>query len=227
MPALLTPAQREHLRSGALCINTLIDFHLDSGRVSFWDGGEPMSFEGQSYLPASEFGEIGVISLGKDLGAEGLVIKLNGTALIEAAGFGDPAALFGQIEQETYQMRRVDVRFLFTANDTGEVILLRRRYAGFIDQMRQVEEIGEDGAMISWLEVAVEPITRRYGVRGGRTRSHDDQQDIFPGDTGFLFTSSTIEKVGTLYWGRKAPNARRDGVIGLWPDSWGRPIIGG
>lgn len=206
MPIPLSPEQRALLSSGPLAIRTLIDFHLDSGRYSFWDGDKAAVFEGATYIPASEFGEIGAVSLGKDLGAEGIELRLNGTRLLEAAPeFGDPGRLFGSVENEDYQLRRVDIRFAFFHGETGAVALLVRRYAGFIDQIRQVEQVGDDGEITAWLIVSLESIARRYLVRGGRTRSHDDQQDIWPGDDGFKFTASSVLKQGTLYWGRRPP----------------------
>lgn len=203
MAITLTTQQRALLRSGALAARCLIDFHLDSGRQSYWDGDEPMDFDGTTYVPASDFGEITAISLGLDLGAEGMEVRLNGTKLHEASPDPlDPGALFGTIEGENYQLRRVDIRFAFFSAETGELVLLIRRFAGFIDQIQQKEEIGDDGRMTEWLIVKLESIARRYGVRGGRTRSHDDQQDIWPGDTFFKFTADSSSKAGTLFWGR-------------------------
>lgn len=199
----LNDEQRALLRSGAVGVRTLIDFHLDSGRQSYWDGEANAEFEGQTYIAASEFGEVGPISMGKDLGAEGVEVKLNGTKLLEAAGGGDPAELFGTITTENYQMRRVDISFaFFDAN--YQLVLLVRRFAGYIDQIRQVEEVG-NGKITSWLIVSLESIARRYLIRGGRTRSNDDQQEIWPGDTFFSRVAPTIAKQGTLYWGRKPP----------------------
>lgn len=209
MAITLTTAQRELLAAGAVHIRTLIDFHLDSGRYSFWDGEFDMAFEGQTYVSASDFGEVSAISLGQDLGAEGVEIKVNGTKLQEASPDPlDPGALFGTIETENYQLRRVDIRFAFFDPETLELVLLVRRYAGFIDQVRQVEEVGDAGQITSWLIFNLESIARRYSVRGARTRSHDDQQEIWAGDTFFKFTASTIEKANTLYWGREPPKNR-------------------
>lgn len=214
MPIALSAEQRALLRSGALAIRTLIDLHFDGGRVSVWDGHEHFAFDGVTYVACADFGEISAISLGQDLGAEGVELRLNGTRLLEASP--DPfdlAAVFGTVEQENYQLRRVDIRFAFFDADTGALALLVRRFAGFIDQIRQVEEVGDDGQMTSWLIVSCESIARRYGVFGGRTRSHDDQLDIWAGDTGFKFTANAVMKSGTLYWGRMAPNQSKSGGL--------------
>lgn len=204
MPIPLTPSQREALR-GQIKVRTLIDFYLDSGRYSFWDGDGNVDFDGTTYLAAAEFGEISSISLGQDLGAEGIEISLNGTALVEASpAASNAAALFGSVETENYQMRRVEIRFAFFSAETDELVLLVKRFAGFIDQMRQVEEFA-DGVATEWLRCALESIARRYSVRGARTRSNDDQLDIWASDEGFKFTASAISKQGTLYWGRRGP----------------------
>lgn len=212
MAIVLTTEQRALLASGAVAIRTLIDIHLDSGRLSVWDGEFDADFDGQTYKAVSDFGEISAISLGQDLGAEGMEIRLNGTKLQEESPDPiDPGALFGTIESENYQLRRVDIRFAFINPETLEVVLTVRRYAGFIDQIRQVEEVGDDGKITAWLIVSLESIAKRYSARGGRTRSHDDQQEIWSGDTFFKFTASAIEKQGTLYWGREPPKTRGAG----------------
>lgn len=210
----LTAEQQAYLRSGAIVVRTLIDFHLDSGRYSFWDGDENFDFEGQTYIVASDFGEISAISMGKDLGAEGVEIRVNGTKLQELSPDPlDPGAIFGTIGEENYQTRRVDIRFAFFHAETGALVLLAKRYAGYIDQMRQVEEIGDDGNLTAWLIISLESIARRYLVRGGRTRSHDDQQEIWPGDTGFKYTGASIGKQRSLWWGRNAPASSSVGGI--------------
>lgn len=204
MPVPLTDEERATLASGALAIRTLVDFHFDSGRVSFWDGDAPYTIGGQEYLPIGDYGEIGEISMGADLGAEGVELKLNGTKLIEdSPDLTDPGALFGEIEDETYQMRRVDIRFAFFSTTTGALVFSVKRYAGLIDQIRQVEELSDamDRAE-EWLIVALESVARRYGQRNGRTRSNEDQQAIFPGDEFFLFTSPSVARQGSLTWGR-------------------------
>ncbi len=208
MAVTLTAAQRALLQSGRVAVRTLMDFYLDSGRASFWDGHQNMAFDGTTYYAASDVLEISAINLGRELGAEGITIRLNGTKLQEASPDPlDPGALFGTMESVNYQMRRVEIRFAFFDPDTGAMIMVVRRYTGFIDQARQVEDVNDDGSMQCWLVLSIESILRRYGVRGGRTRSHDDQQDIWASDTGFKFTASTIEKQGTLYWGRLPPGA--------------------
>lgn len=203
----LTADQRAALRGHAIAIRTLIDIYLDSGRYSFWDGGENFTYDGATYVDASAFASVSAISAGQDLGAEGVTLTLNGTKLLEAAGDpSDPAAILGTIENEIYQLRRVEIRFAFFSAETGELLLVVRRYAGLIDQARQEEEMGE-GAVASLLVLAVESIVRRYGRRGGRTRSHEDQQEIWLGDTFFKYTASAVGRAGTLFWGRKPPGS--------------------
>lgn len=208
----LTADQRAALRGHAISVRTLIDIYLDSGRYSFWDGGETLTYDGADYLDASAFGSVSAISSGSDLGAEGIELTLNGTKLLEASGDpSDPAAILGTIEDEIYQLRRVEVRFAFFSAETGALLLVVRRYAGLIDQARQ-EEVMSEGGVAALLVLAVESIVRRYGRRGGRTRSHEDQQEIWAGDTFFKFTASATAKTGSLFWGRKPPGSTTPGV---------------
>lgn len=215
MPVALTADERAALRRPRLAVRVLIDLYLDSGRASFWDGGEHWAYDGTTYYAVSEFGEVSAISMGLDLGAEGIELRLSGTKLKQASIDPlDPGALFGTIEEEDYQLRRVNVRYAFFDPDAGAdaeaaLLLIIPGHAGLIDQIRQVEEISEEsGEAEDWLIVSCESVARRYGVRTGRTRSHEDQQEIWPGDTFFKFTAPTTAKQGSLWWGRKAPITR-------------------
>lgn len=213
MAITLTADERAALRRGAVGVRALIDLYFTSGRYSFWDGDVIWNFEGQNYVPISEFGEISPISLGQDLGAEGIEIVVNGTRLVEAAGGTDPGALFGTIELEAYQMRRVEIRLAFFDIETGALLFLRRRYTGIIDQIRHEERRVESGAMNMFLVVGVESLARRYGTRLGRTRSHEDQQEIYPGDEFFKFTMASGATRPALVWGRKSAQTGGGGGV--------------
>ena len=56
--------------------------------------------------------------------------------------------------------------------------------------------------------MALESVARRYGVRSGRTRSNEDQQAIYPGDTIFKFTAPSTAKSGAMWWGRKSQRSK-------------------
>jgi len=208
MPITLTADQRAALRRNAIGVRTLMDIYLDSGRYSFWDGWRNWTYGGAAYLAAAEFCEMSAIQTGQDLGAEGITVKLNGTKLLDGVpGGGDPGALFGQIEAETYQLRRVNIQFAFIDAETRALLFVIRRYSGLIDQFRQSEEMGADGRAQAILTMSLESVARRYGNRGGRTRSHEDQNEIWPGDTGLKFVSASIAGAGAVYWGRSKPAA--------------------
>ena len=213
MPITLTDAQRAALESNAIAIRVLIDLYLDSGRYSFWDGGRDWEYDGTIYRAASDFGEISSIRMGQDLGAEGMELKLNGTKMQELSPDPlDPGALFGTIESEPYQMRRTHIHFAFfdvAPGARGTLLFKVRRYAGLIDQIRQVEEIGDDGMAQAMLVVSLESVARRYGVRSGRKRTAVDQREIYPDDSFFDFVPQTTAKQGSLYWGRLPPGAAR------------------
>jgi hypothetical protein len=203
MAVALTVDQRNALRGHAIAIRTLIDIYLDSGRYSFWDGDPNGEFDGTTYLAAAALGWISPISMSQDLGAEGVEMTLDGSRLVEGSPDAlDAAALLGSIELESYQLRRTEIRFAFFSAETGELLLLLRRHTGSIDQIRQLEEIDDSGGARQLMVVAVESLARRYGRRAGRTRSHEDQTEIFAGDTFFKFTASSIAKQGALTWGR-------------------------
>lgn len=212
MAVALTTDERAALQRGAIAIRTLIDIHLDSGdggRQSLWDGDCDLAYDGVTYRAAPEdIISMGSISAGQDLGAEGVQVRVNGTRLREAnPDAGHPAALFGTITSLNYQIRRFDVRFAFFNSETGALIMVKRRFAGFISHMSQSEEIDEStGRAACWLTINLESIVLRYSNRAARTRGHDDQQEIWPGDTGCKFTASVAANA-TLPWGRAPPKS--------------------
>lgn len=209
MALALTADQITYLRSNGVAIRTLVDLYLDSGRISVWDGDEQWTFDGTTYAAVADLVSIDAIRMGTDLGAEGVQITVNGTKLQEASPDPlDPGAIFGTVTTENYQQRRMEIRYAFFNAETGALIFLKRRFAGLIETMRQVESIDDDGRAQSLLVVSCESIVRRYGKRIGRTRSHEDQQEIWPGDTFFKFTADSVSSQGAIYWGRNAPGAR-------------------
>lgn len=200
----LTPDQRQALR-GPVAIRILVDLYLDSGRYSFWDGDAHAAFNGATYLSAAAVGGVSPISLGQDLGAEGITLTLDGTRLLEIAGDPrDPAEVLGTFEDENYQQRAVDVSYAFFSMETQALILVQRRFAGLIDQAPiQERPPGDDGPGAVILTINCESLARRYGRRVGRLRSHDDQQEIWPGDDFYKFKASTLANERNLLWGRK------------------------
>ncbi|MBI1188325.1 MAG: DUF2163 domain-containing protein [Alphaproteobacteria bacterium] len=204
----LTPDQRAALRGHALGIRALADVYLDSGRYSFWDGDAHLNLNGALYLAAGAFAGATHISYGADLGAEGLELTLDGTRLAALSPDPlDPAQILATIEEETYQQRRVEVRFAFFSMETHALLFTLRRFAGVIDQIEQRTELSDDGAR-RLLIVKCESVARRYGRRLGRTRSNEDQQAIFPGDEFFKYVVPAVTTQGSLYWGKNPPPVR-------------------
>ncbi|MGL5116504.1 MAG: hypothetical protein ACRC7C_14390 [Beijerinckiaceae bacterium] len=209
MALALTGAQRALLRGPAIAIRVLVDLYLGSGRYSFWDGAEHMTLSGQMYLAAGAFSSVSSISFGQDLGADGIEIVFDATRLLEGSPEPfDPAALLATIHDETYHQKRVDIRFAFFDPETGEQALTVRRFGGVIDQI-EIRDAppGEDGPGGALMVIRCESIARRYGRREGRTRSHEDQTEIWGADDFFKFTSSTIASERNIVWGRKPAGA--------------------
>lgn len=203
MAVPLTSDQRAALRSGAIAIRLLIDFYLDSGRYSFWDDDSIAVFDGTTYYGVAAFGEISSVSLGIDLGAEDIEMRLDLTRLLNASDDpSDPANILAAIEQESYQQRRTELRYAFFSAETGALIMTIRRFAGLIDQMGMQEEVEPDVPNRALLVVRCNSIARRYGRRTGRRRTHEDQQEIWPGDDFFKFVASTVNSEANLSWGK-------------------------
>jgi len=210
MAVTLTDAQRRALREKAVALRVLVDLYLGSGRYSFWDGDAHASFEGQTYLAAGAFATVSQISYGQDLGAEGIEITFNASTLLaQSAEPFDPAALLSTIHAEAYHQRRIDVRFAIFDAETGALVLLIRRFAGLIDQI-EIREVpsGDEGPGGALMVIKCESVARRYGRREGRTRTHEDQQEIWGAgvDDFFKFVASSISGETRLLWGRAPTN---------------------
>ena len=218
MAVPLTPEQRLALRQHAIGLRVLVDLYLGSGRYSFWDGAEHYTIGGQLYLAAGAFAQISAISYGQDLGAEGMEIIFDATRLLDVSPEPfDPAALLATIHEEAYHQRRIDIRFWFFDAETGAEVLVLRRFAGIIDQI-EINEApgGDDGPGSATMRIKCESVARRYGRREGRTRSHEDQQEIWGAgqDDFFKFTSASIAGERRLMWGR---NTGAQGAGGIAP----------
>lgn len=210
----LTPAQRAGLRRGAIGARALLDLYLGSGRYSFWDGDEHQDFNGQTYISAGAFATVSDISYGIDLGADGIEIVFDATRLLNASPDPfDPVKLLASITAESYHQRRAELRLVLFDIETREQILLTRSFTGVIDQM-VIEEApaNSNGGASVLLVLKLESVARRYGRRVGRTRTHEDHQEIWPGDNFFQFVSSTVAKERQLYWGRMPPAGTVSGV---------------
>jgi hypothetical protein len=206
MAVALTTEQRTALQGPAIAIRVLADFYLGSGRYSFWDGVEHMSIGGQEYLAAGAFASITPISFGSDLGAEGIEITLDATRLLSGTeDASDPAELLATIHEEAYHPKRVEVRFAFFSAETGELVLSLKRFAGIIDQI-EIREVppSSDGPGAALMVMRCESVARRYGRREGRTRSHEDHQEIWPGDDFYKFMSASVTAERRILWGRQA-----------------------
>ena len=201
----LTPAQRAALRRGAIGARALLDLYLASGRYSFWDGDEHESINGVTYVSAGAFATVSDISYGIDLGADGIEIAFDATRLLNASPDPfDPVKLLSTINAEDYHQKRAEMRLILFDTETREQILVVRSFTGVIDQM-PIEETPGEGGSSAILIVKLESVARRYGRRVGRTRTHEDQQEIWPGDDFFKFVGSTIAKERQIYWGRMPP----------------------
>jgi hypothetical protein len=188
-----------------VAIRVLVDLYLGSGRYSFWDGHQHASLDGQTYLAAGAFSTISGISFGQDLGADGVEITFDASRLLAASTEPfDPAALLATVHDEAYHQKRVDIRFAFFDAETGALVLTVRRFGGIIDQI-EIRETpgGDEGPGSAAMIIRCESVARRYGRREGRTRSHEDQTEIWPGDDFFKFTQSTVASERRLIWGRK------------------------
>lgn len=202
------------LRQGNVGVHAHVDLFLDAGTQSFWDGGESVTISTRTYVPIGGFGAASATSMSRGLGADGIQLTLDATRLLSAANdLTDPAYWLSQIIADGgYRQRRMEMFYSFWDHDSAALLFTRRVFTGVIDQMNSQQTPAQDGGGgLAILVVNCENLALRFGQRVGRVRSHEDQQEIWPGDDGFKFVASTIAKEREIYWGRNGSTASSPG----------------
>lgn len=205
MAVPLTTGQRNALRSGPLALYLCVELDLDSGTVRFWDGPDHVDIDGDTYYAIGAYAGCTTISMGADLGGQGIELTLDATKLLGDAGdVSDPAYFLSTIISDGgYRQRPMRAAYSFWNAQTGVHLLQIRKFTGLIDQMEIREEPGGDGSGQALLKVRCESMTLRYGQRVGRIRGNEDQQEIFAGDEFFKLCAGSIATERELLWGHK------------------------
>jgi len=200
----LSSGQRSALR-GNVGVFLCVDLFLDSGLCSFWDGPENVIIGERTYVATGAYAGATAASSGAHMSAQGVQLSLDASRLLaDAADETDPAYFLSTIISEGgYRQRRVEMAYSVWSADPIAHVMQRRCFTGLIDQM-EIREApgGDDGRGQSILLVRCESLALRYGQRVGRTRSHEDQQEIYPGDDFFKAASGSIATERNLMWGR-------------------------
>lgn len=205
----LTTEQRALLRSPTLEANLLVSMWLDEGPVHFCDNTDDVTDGTTVWNGAAVLLAATEIRASSPLVAEGVNITLDGTRLYNA-GVEDPGYIIGALFEVAFHQRRVDMLYGFRAQGESQIQLVIPAYAGKINHIRVIDEatdLQSDEPQASKMEMQLDALAARYGRRSYRTRSHDDHQQLAPGDMFFSFVHSAVQNEGKLFWGKKAPTA--------------------
>lgn len=204
------------LLRGDLQARLLVTFYLDEGTYRFCDDAINVTNGTTTWIGASALSGSIEVRSGKDLSAEPVTLICDGNRM-EQFGIADPARVLRDMMDYLAQQRRVDFELGLSAIDSEIINLVVPIYAGKINTYRMVDEsisLDSKQEATSKLEIVIDALASRYDRATFRTRSHEDQQEISPGDLFYSFTADAAVSDSTLYWGKNAPYNAGGGFVG-------------
>ena len=152
--------------------------------VRLWSGYGTITVGSVTYLGSGSLGTISPVEETTDLAARGINFQLSGV----------PTALVAVALSENYQGKPCSV--LFGALDaTGALVSSPVTiFAGRMDVM-SINDDGQNATIIMTAENKLVDFRRPREVR----YTHEEQQNIYPGDLGLEFVTAIQEK--QIYWG--------------------------
>lgn len=161
----------------------LTKLQFDSGNFRVWSGRGDLTFNSEIYLGIGDLGEISQIEEGIEQRAFGISLKLSGVSTSNIS-----LAL-----SEELQNRKLEVWLGFFDSSyvlvVDPILLFRGRMDTMDVKLGKTATIvvTAESRLIDWAR----PRVRRY--------TDGDQQERFPGDLGFQFTSDASDK--EIVWG--------------------------
>lgn len=161
-----------------------IKAEFDSGSVLIWGGYGDLDIDGETYTGGGSLLSISGIEETSEIAARGATVVLSGL----------DSAIIAIALQENYQNRQCAIT-VGSLDDNNVVNGFYTLFRGRIDTMG-IEESGE----MASVTVAIE--NRLIDLDRPRTRrfTNEDQQALYPGDTGFSYVNDLQDK--TIDWGR-------------------------
>lgn len=214
----LTAPQKALLRSDCQA-RLLATFFLDEGTYRFCDDAVNVSDGTNTWVGASALSSNVEVRSGKDLAAEPVTLVCDGNRMAQF-GIQDPARVLRDMMGYLAQQRRIDWALGIGYPDSETLSLVIPIYAGKINNYRMIDDevsLDNQDEVSSKLEIVIDALAARYDRATYRTRSHDDQQEIAPGDNFYSFTADAAISDSTLYWGKDAPYGAVSTAIGYNP----------
>jgi len=161
----------------------LVRLEFDGGTIAFHSGHEEVAFEGETYVPSSNLGEVGTVLESAGTTATTIEVTLSGVS----------SSLRSLLQSETYMRRPAYIHLALTDEsftvDPAAVFLL---FSGSIDDIAY-----QDNGAPTWaltLKSRLADWERNVALR----YTDADQQYLYPGDKGLEFVGEIAQK--KLVW---------------------------
>ncbi len=184
MSRAVTPAVEAALEAGNVPAIVMVEMDFPSGFLRVNNSPVTFAWNGYDWLGLGDLGGIDAISEGASLESRGLAFRLSGV----------PPANVSIAMGQQYQGRSCKV--WYAPLDAATHAVLADPVLSFHGRLDVMSiELGETATITVTAESRLadwaRPRVRRY--------NHDDQQIDFPGDNGFEFVTSVVDK--ELRWG--------------------------
>ena len=165
-----------------------IEAQFETRTVRVWTGIAPILWGGHTWTALGDMVGLDTIEEGTDISARGVAISLSGVN----------SSLLTLALDDDYRGKPVIIHVLFLNETFTAVAASYQIFAGRMDTMA-FEDAGETSSITMQCENHLvdlqRPRIRRY--------THEEQQQILPGDRGLEFVAALAEK--PLYWGVPPP----------------------
>lgn len=186
----LTELMRQAAGAGVVAPAFLVRMDFSSGPLRAWSGTGALVWNGETFTGTGVLGGISAIDETKKTSANGIELSLSGI----------PSDLIGKALMDQYRGRRVRIWLaLFDTSRPDSAVMLDNPvqvFGGRMDTMR-ISDNGETSTIVVSCESRLvdmeRPRERRY--------THEDQQELYPGDRGLEYVASLPTK--EVLWGRK------------------------
>jgi hypothetical protein len=190
---MLTQISAQKLSPILLC-----EMDFLSGTTRLWNGVGSITWGGQTYTGAGQFGSVSPVEESTDISAKGITLSLNGI----------PSDIIAIALLDDYQGRAAKV-WLGALNSSGAIVTDPIQIFGGRMDVMSISDSGDTGSISLTAE------NRLIDLNRARERrfTDEDQQIDFPGDKGFEFVAGIQDK--PIYWG----------VPGQSSPAWNPPAV--
>ena len=185
MPRYMTAAMATAVCAPVLRPALLVAMQFASGSAYAWTGLGPLAWNGMTFQGVGDLGDISAISEDSTVEAKGITLNLSGI----------PSDIMTDVLTEVRVLGNVQIWFaLFDVNG----VLIADPILSFQGKM-DAPTLNDDGKTCT-ATIAAENVLVDLNRAVYRRYTNEDQQQDYPGDTGFQFVAGLQEQI--TFWGR-------------------------